>query len=238
MRLNNYTLLSLIFLALSLMMKSIPLLDIEMLKFFNSLMFSEAFFSYFTEIGNGLICLAITIPLLSLISHKTKLNNVKVQTMVFVIFGVGLIVKGFKELTSMFFVRPGYYEFDDIVYLEPVYSYSSFPSGHAATIFSLFFVWISLTFRNTKIKHANFLINMILLFALLVSLSRVVVAAHWLSDVLGSIAIAFLALNAINEKVFRNILYESKVAKFSSFFLIGIAWAYIILTGTIYEYEF
>ena len=56
MRLNNYTLLSLIFLALSLMMKSIPLLDIEMLKFFNSLMFSEAFFSYFTEIGNGLIC--------------------------------------------------------------------------------------------------------------------------------------------------------------------------------------
>ena len=79
---------------------------------------------------------------------------------------------------------------------------------------------------------------LLLLFALLVSLSRVVVAAHWLSDVLGSIAIAFLALNAINEKVFRNILYESKVAKFSSFFLIGIAWAYIILTGTIYEYEF
>ena len=77
-----------------------------------------------------------------------------------------------------------------------------------------------MSFRNIKIKYAGFLINMILLFVLLVSLSRVVVAAHWLSDVLGSIAIAFLTLNAINMKVFRNILFESKVAKFSSFFLI------------------
>jgi len=238
MTLNHYTLLSLIFLALSLMMKSIPLLEIEILKFFNSLMFNETFFSYFTEIGNGLICLAITIPLLSLISHKTTLNNVKAQTLVFVGIGVGVIVKGLKELTSIYAVRPGYYEFDDIVYLEPIYSYSSFPSGHAASMFSLFFVWISLSFRNIKIKYAGFLINMILLFVLLVSLSRVVVAAHWLSDVLGSIAIAFLTLNAINMKVFRNILFESKVAKFSSFFLIVAAWAYIIFTGTIYEYEF
>ena len=54
---------------------------------------------------------------------------------------------------------------------------------------------------------------MILIFALMVSLSRVMLSAHWLSDVLGSIAIAFVALNAINEKVFKNILFESRSCK-------------------------
>ena len=118
--------------------------------------------------------------------------------------------------------------------MEPVYLYSSYPSGHAATIFSLFFVWVSLAFRNTKISHVNLIITVVLIFALIVSLSRVIVAAHWLSDVLGSIALAFVALNAINFKVFKNILYKSKIAKFSSFFLIGAAWTYIISTGSIY----
>ena len=234
MKVNPYILLSLIFLALSLTMKSIPQLDIQVLKFFNTLMFNKTFFSYFTEIGNGLVCLAVTVPLLSMVSSKTQLNNVKVQTLVFVGLGVGLIVKSLKELTSLFAVRPGFYEFEDVTYLEPVYLYSSFPSGHAATIFSLFFVWVSLAFRNTKISHANLIITILLIFALLVSLSRVIVAAHWLSDVLGSIALAFVALNAIRFKVFKNILFESKVAKFSSFFLIGAAWTYIISTGSIY----
>lgn len=234
MKVNPYILLSLIFLALSLMMKSIPQLDIQLLKFFNTLMFNKMFFSYFTEIGNGLVCLAITVPLLSIISYRTQLNNVKVQTLVFVGLGVGLVIKALKELTSLFAVRPGFYEFEDVIYLEPVYLYSSFPSGHAATIFSLFFVWVSLAFKNTKINHANLIITVLLIFALLASLSRVIVAAHWLSDVLGSIALAFVALNAIRFKVFKNILFESKVAKFSSFFLISAAWTYIISTGSIY----
>tara|TARA_Y100000992_G_scaffold282765_1_gene231537 strand:+ start:74 stop:316 length:243 start_codon:yes stop_codon:yes gene_type:complete len=76
----------------------------------------------------------------------------------------------------------------------------------------------------------------LLLFALLVSLSRVVVAAHWLSDVLGSIAIAFMSLNAIKIKFFQNILFESTIAKNSSLFLISSAWAYIIFTGSVYEF--
>ena len=234
MKVNHYTLLSLVFLALSLLMKSIPLLDIKVLKFFNTLMIDKTFFSFFTEIGNGLICLAITVPLLSLISYRTPLNNVKVQTLVFVGLGVGLIVKVLKELTSLYAVRPGFYEFEDVIYLEPVYLYSSFPSGHAATIFSLFLVWISLAFRNTKISNAGLTITLILIFALMVSLSRVIVAAHWLSDVLGSIALAFVALNAIRFKVFKNVLFESRIAKFTSFFLIGAAWTYIISTGSIY----
>ena len=233
MTINNYSILSLIFFALALLVKSVPAVDIGSLKILNSLMFNEIFFSYFTELGNGLICLAILIPLLSLISHKTNLNNVKVQTLVMVGIGVGLIVKTLKELAS-FSVRPGYYKFEDINYLEPIFSYNSFPSGHAATILSISLAWISLATKKINTKYSLLMVSIILALALSVSLSRVIIGAHWLSDILGSIAIAFLALNIIELKVMEKILFTSNLSKYISFLLVGMAWIYIISQGTVY----
>ena len=233
MTINNYSLLSLIFFALALLVKSVPAIDIGSLKILNSLMFNEIFFSYFTELGNGLICLAILIPFLSFISHKTNLNNVKVQTLVMVGIGVGLIVKTLKELAS-FSVRPGYYKFEDINYLEPIFSYNSFPSGHAATILSISLAWISLATKKINTKYSLVMVSIILTLALSVSLSRVIIGAHWLSDILGSIAIAFLALNIIELKVMEKILFTSNLSKYISFLLVGMAWIYIISQGTVY----
>ena len=233
MTINNYSILSLIFFALALLVKSVPAVDIGSLKILNSLMFNEIFFSYFTELGNGLICLAILIPLLSLISHKTNLNNVKVQTLVMVGIGVGFIVKTLKELAS-FSVRPGYYKFEDINYLEPIFSYNSFPSGHAATILSISLAWISLATKKINTKYSLLMVSIILALALSVSLSRVIIGAHWLSDILGSIAIAFLALNIIEHKVMEKILFTSNLSKYISFLLVGMAWIYIISQGTVY----
>jgi membrane-associated phospholipid phosphatase len=233
MTINNYSILSLIFFALALLVKSVPAIDIGSLKILNSLMFNEIFFSYFTELGNGLICLAILIPLLSLISHKTNLNNVKVQTLVMVGIGVGFIVKTLKELAS-FSVRPGYYKFEDINYLEPIFSYNSFPSGHAATILSISLAWISLATKKINTKYSLLMVSIILALALSVSLSRVIIGAHWLSDILGSIAIAFLALNIIELKVMEKILFTSNLSKYISFLLVGMAWMYIISQGTVY----
>jgi membrane-associated phospholipid phosphatase len=233
MTINNYSILSLIFFALALLVKSVPAIDIGSLKILNSLMFNEIFFSYFTELGNGLICLAILIPLLSLISHKTNLNNVKVQTLVMVGIGVGFIVKTLKELAS-FSVRPGYYKFEDINYLEPIFSYNSFPSGHAATILSISLAWISLATKKINTKYSLLMVSIILALALSVSLSRVIIGAHWLSDILGSIAIAFLALNIIELKVMEKILFTSNLSKYISFLLVGMAWIYIISQGTVY----
>ena len=233
MTINTYSLLSLIFFALALLVKSVPAIDIGSLKILNSLMFNEIFFLYFTELGNGLICLAILIPLLSFISHKTNLNNVKVQTLVMVGIGVGLIVKTLKELAS-FSVRPGYYKFEDINYLEPIFSYNSFPSGHAATILSISLAWISLATKKINTKYSLVMVSIILTLALSVSLSRVIIGAHWLSDILGSIAIAFLVLNIIELKVMEKILFTSNLSKYISFLLIGMAWTYIISQGTVY----
>jgi membrane-associated phospholipid phosphatase len=233
MTINNYSILSLIFFALALLVKSVPAIDIGSLKILNSLMFNEIFFSYFTELGNGLICLAILIPLLSLISHKTNLNNVKVQTLVMVGIGVGFIVKTLKELAS-FSVRPGYYKFEDINYLEPIFSYNSFPSGHAATILSISLAWISLATKKINTKYSLLMVSIILALALSVSLSRVIIGAHWLSDIMGSIAIAFLALNIIELKVMEKFLFTSNLSKYISFLLVGMAWIYIISQGTVY----
>jgi len=138
----------------------------------------------------------------------------------------------------MFAFRPAYYKFSDVFFLEPVFFYSSFPSGHAATILSLFSVWIFLAFKRIEFRFKGLIIFSLLFFALLVSLSRVVVAAHWLSDILGSIALAFFMLKIIQLKVFKNLLFESKFAKNFSFFLIGLSWLYLITTGSLYLNEY
>ena len=233
MAINNYSLLSLIFFALALLVKSVPDIDVVSLQILNTLMFNEVFFSYFTELGNGLICLAIIIPVLSLLSFKTKLNNVKIQTLVMVGLLIGLIVKILKELAS-FSVRPGFYKFEDIDYLEPIFSYSSFPSGHAATILGISLVWISLATKNINTKYSLIVVSILLALALSVSISRIIIGAHWLSDVLGSIAIAFLMLNVVELKVMQRILFTSNLSKYISFSLIGMAWLYIISQGTVY----
>ena len=233
MTINNYSLLSLIFFALALLLKSVPAFDIWLLKVLNSLMFSEVFFSYFTELGNGLICLAIVIPALSFLSFKTELNNVKVQTLVMVGLLVGLVVKVLKELAS-FSLRPGFYKYEDVNYLEPIFSYNSFPSGHAATILGISLVWISQATKNKNTNYSLAIVSVLLSLAILISLSRVIIGAHWLSDILGSIAIAFLILNIIELKVMKKILFTSNLSKYISYFLIGISWLYIISQGTVY----
>ena len=231
MKTDSYIFLGSAFLVLSLFLKLMTPLDIYILKFLNSLMFSEFFFSYFTEIGNGLICLAIIAPILSYVSHKSNLNSIKI---VFTCIGAGLIVKVVKELTSVFAMRPAYYKFTDVTFIEPIFLYSSFPSGHAATILSLSFVWVFLAFEKIEFRFKALAIYLLLSFALLVSLSRVIVAAHWLSDVLGSVALAFFMLKITQLKVFKNLLHESKFAKYFSFFLIGLSWLYLLTIGTLY----
>lgn len=233
MTINNYSLLSLIFFSLALLVKSVPAIDIWSLKALNSLMFSEVFFSYFTELGNGLICLAIIIPALSFLSFKTELNNVKVQTLVMVGLLVGLVVKVLKELAS-FSLRPGFYMYEDVNYLEPIFSYNSFPSGHAATILGISLVWISQATKNKSTKYSVAIVSALLSLAILISLSRVIIGAHWLSDILGSIAIAFLVLNIIQLKVMKEILFTNNLSRYISYFLIGLSWLYIISQGTVY----
>ena len=67
-------------------------------------------------------------------------------------------------------------------------NFHSFPSGHTSTIFILALVFSTII---PKIKY------FFLAFALVVSFSRVVVGAHFLTDILGGIVISFLCYKLI-----------------------------------------
>ena len=60
------------------------------------------------------------------------------------------------------FTRPALEMLDNINYVEPIFRYASFPSGHAATIFGVVLFWIKLT-SVENLKLANKLILYIVL---------------------------------------------------------------------------
>ena len=68
-------------------------------------------------------------------------------------------------------------------------NFHSFPSGHTSTIFILALVCSTII---PRIKY------FFLVFALIVSFSRIVVGAHFLTDVIGGVVIAFLCFKFIN----------------------------------------
>ena len=68
-------------------------------------------------------------------------------------------------------------------------NFHSFPSGHTSTIFVLALVCSTII---PRIKY------FFLVFALVVSFSRVVVGAHFLTDIIGGIVIAFMCFKIIN----------------------------------------
>jgi len=68
-------------------------------------------------------------------------------------------------------------------------NFHSFPSGHTSTIFILALVCSTII---PRIKY------FFLVFALIVSFSRIVVGAHFLTDIIGGVVIAFLCFKFIN----------------------------------------
>ena len=68
-------------------------------------------------------------------------------------------------------------------------NFHSFPSGHTSTIFILALVC------STIIPRLKYFF---LLFALIVSFSRIVVGAHFITDIIGGIAVAILCFKFIN----------------------------------------
>lgn len=68
----------------------------------------------------------------------------------------------------------------------PVYHHRSFPSGHAATVFTL----VGILYYYIKIKWINITV---LILAILISISRVAVGVHWPEDILAGAAIGYLS---------------------------------------------
>ena len=80
-------------------------------------------------------------------------------------------------------------------------SLHSFPSGHTSTIFV---IALALSMLTPKIKFYY------IFFALIVGLSRVIVGAHFLTDVIGGIVVAFVGIK-LTLLIFKKFKIESKI---------------------------
>ena len=221
------------FLALTIALISLklfPTLDLFALKFLNKLFFDERTFAVITDVGNAFFITAFIIPALIVYSNfNSKINSVSASILVIPSLVFGLFIQLVKNLVNA--PRPAGVGDININFLEPVFQSNSFPSGHTASIFIVCLIWLKVALTNTKGYQIHYFV--IVLFALVVSLTRVIVGAHWLSDVLASILFAWL----FTELFLKHFLTinKSKIAVYSSWGIILCAW-YGVFFMEVFDY--
>ena len=225
---TRYFLLVLIIALISL--KLFPALDLYALKSLNKLFFDERTFAVITDIGNAFFITAFIIPALIVYSNfNSKINAVSASILVIPSVVFGLFIQIVKNLVNA--PRPGGVGEINIYFLEPVFQSNSFPSGHAASIFIVCLIWLKVALKNTKGYQMYYFF--IVLCALVVSLTRVVVGAHWLSDVLASILFAWFFAELFLEHFLK--ISKSKIAVYSSWGIILFAW-YGVFYMEVFDY--
>jgi len=114
------------------------------------------------------------------------------QFFFFFVLSVGGVILNFLLKIIIQRERPG----DEVSYIEAfnmqleIQSYS-FPSGHTmrTTILFLFLIYLSFQFiKTTVIKYVSYLVCIVLLLA--VALSRIILDAHYVTDVAGAVLIS------------------------------------------------
>ncbi len=152
------------------------------------------FFIRTTELGDSLwyFLIIIFVFLLSFVGIKTKMISSKIYLYLrnFCIFSffyllfVGLVTQILKHLIGR--PRPNYTNFEDSAvfnFFSTDSSFHSFPSGHSSTIIALSII-LSLLIPRLKIFFFT--------CAFVVALSRVVVGAHFVSDIIAGSLVAII----------------------------------------------
>ena len=171
----------------------------------------KKFFISITEIGDSLWFFVISILgfLITYFLSKSKIKNKFIQnSKIFFIFLftatllTGVLTQLIKHIIGR--PRPNYSaenSFFGFEFFSFESSLHSFPSGHTSTIF---IVALALSMLTPKIKIYY------IFFALIVGLSRVVVGAHFFTDVIGGIVIAFVGIK-LTLLIFKKFKIESEI---------------------------
>lgn len=148
--------------------------------------FGDYFFAVWTNLGDGLMWLAIAAILVFVLRRKDLLP------LMIAGFAISTIVtQAFKYLIWPDELRP-YKAIADkalihtVSFVEP-FTTSSFPSGHTGTAFCIYLLFCLVIVRNWWVVIG-------LLFAMLVGYSRVYLAQHFPLDVAGGIIVGIITM--------------------------------------------
>ena len=197
------------------------------------------FFVNISTLGDSFWYFLISIVAIILIFIKNKLNLLKdisfesvrgfFYYLVLSLAFNGLLTQLLKHLIGR--SRPNHTTFDgsfgfDFFSLDS--NFHSFPSGHTSTIFIL-----ALVFSKVIPNLKYFFIS----YASIIAFSRVVVGAHFLTDVFGGVLIAVVSYKIINiffDSVFKNIRPETvKQVNQNTFFLFIMIMLLLIVLFTL-----
>lgn len=163
---------------------------------------------YITYLGDGLII--VIIGVLALL--------VSIRGSIFIVMSYlvsGLFAQILKRLLFPDVARPvKYFEgISDLHLIEGVklYSYKSFPSGHATTAFAFFFI-LSMMVKNKLLKF------LFLILAILVAYSRVYLSQHFVIDIIAGsflgIIVSFLLYYWINPSLSKKNWMDQSIVTF------------------------
>ena len=97
-----------------------------------------------------------------------------------------IVTLSLKQIFHFIQRPPGVLDHNSFNIIGPAYSHHSFPSGHTTAIFTILGVWI-LSRKSTALRLV------LLAFASLVGISRIVVGIHWPLDILAGALIGWMS---------------------------------------------
>tara|TARA_Y100000768_G_C23952941_1_gene671181 strand:+ start:173 stop:1504 length:1332 start_codon:yes stop_codon:yes gene_type:complete len=162
--------------------------------------FLKNFFVNITILGNSIWYFIISIFFLFTLFCNKKMSFIKIKNIdekinffvssLIYLISVGLLTQVLKHLVGR--ARPNHTNYEsglNFDFLTFESGFHSFPSGHSSTIFTVCFV---LCYAMPKLKYYFFIL------ASVVAFSRVVVGAHFLTDVIAGLLLALMVIKILN----------------------------------------
>ncbi len=165
--------------------------------------FLKEFFSEITKLGSSSWYLSISIigfvvfyinSKLQVIKTKStnSLSNFFISSFVYILT-VGVITQIIKHVVGR--PRPNHTNFEDVFsfkYFTLESNFHSFPSGHSSTIFIVCFIFVSVL---PKLKYFIYFLASVIAF------SRVIVGAHFFTDIVAGAILALILFKILNKLI-------------------------------------
>ena len=169
--------------------------------FYNINSQTKSLFETLTHFGDSLYFFIPSILIwvvIKIIQNKNKIILTISDISLFIFFNIllsGIAVQIFKHILGR--PRPPLFHSNNLTTLD-IFNFDSrwhsFPSGHTATIFAFIFCLI---FLFPKIK------NILITIAIVIASTRVIVGAHYVSDIFGGALVAYITSIILRDKFFQ-----------------------------------